>query len=559
MVDEEPRHNLLDPGEVVDGRYRVSRFLGEGGFAEVYEAEHVHIERRVALKLLKVPGRGAQRQLVRERFKREAALAARIDHPGVATVYDFGFVAPDGAPYIAMELLSGVDVGEELERGGGMAPERALRLFRQALEALAAAHALGVVHKDLKPSNLFLVRPGAPNESLRLLDFGIARLMERGHTLTQTGGMAGTPQYMAPEYIEASVVSGATDVYQMGLILVELLTGEVVVKGNNVMHCLVLHSDGNLDVPPPLLASPLGPILRTATARDPVARYADASAFLAALAGLDASAIPDVRGGLRSARAGDTASSAPDLALGPTEDDLPSRTATAGLDPLEATLPDAPSAPLAPASSASAPESSVPAGLDGAPVDVASPIPVPAIPPTRPTATDASPPPSIVVAPGGRRAGLLILGALAVAALLGLGWGLGHPSTDLPAPRVPADAIPAAASPDAGPADAASTELPAAAADAAPTEPPALEPDAPESPTPDASSTPDASPTPAARRRARADRAALAATPPPHDSAVADQPPPHDASAPVDPATEPKPPADAPASQPVRKRVGKLN
>ncbi len=273
-------------GEVISGRYEVGGVLGQGGFAVVYEARDRVVDRQVAIKVLNtfadaVDETNTQRAV--ERFEREARAAAMITHPNVVTIFDLGVADRFGRPFIVMELLNGHDLSEELKTRGALPPERALRLFTGALAGLAAGHERGIVHKDLKPANLFLTNPDTPDEKLCLFDFGIARLGAGTSGLTKTGEMFGTPQYMAPEYIGAGMVSPALDVYQMGLILVEMFTGRKVIEADVAITAAIAHGKGALPLPVELLEGPLGDVLLGALAHDPDVRFADAGVFLEAL------------------------------------------------------------------------------------------------------------------------------------------------------------------------------------------------------------------------------------------------------------------------------------
>lgn len=289
----------LQEGTTIADKYRITAHLGAGGFAQVFEAFDTNIERPVAIKFLNLHTTlkdiGASNTIV-ERFKREAKLAARVQHPNVVNIFDFGVIGSRGdVPYIVMELLAGHDLEVELQKNSPLEADRALRLFVGCLEALGQAHELGIVHKDLKPSNLFVANPGEPTESLRIVDFGIAHLRAADEgRLTAAGEILGTPQYLSPEYIEAQLVTPAFDVYQMGLVLVEALTGRAVVDEDHPLRCVKVHSMGELDVPTPLLESQLGPVIIEALAHDHRERFADASAFGAALARVDAATLPEV-------------------------------------------------------------------------------------------------------------------------------------------------------------------------------------------------------------------------------------------------------------------------
>ncbi len=284
---------LLKEGTLVGDRYRLGNLLGQGGFAMVYEANDELIGRPVALKVLHLPETNynpEHRAKVLKRFRQEARLAALIRHPNVVTIHDIGVTRMSGQPYIVMELLQGHTLEYELRHSGPMDPERVLPCFIRALEGLAVGHDLGIVHKDLKPDNLFLIDPGTARENLRIVDFGIARVDEEDR-LTGMGQVTGTPQYLAPEYIESQTVTPGLDVYQMGLILSEVLTGVRAVEGH-LMSCMIKHTHGQLHLPEPLLASALGPVIRKATALNPAKRYKDAEALRLALMEIDASRLP---------------------------------------------------------------------------------------------------------------------------------------------------------------------------------------------------------------------------------------------------------------------------
>ncbi|MEO1270474.1 MAG: serine/threonine-protein kinase, partial [Myxococcota bacterium] len=275
-------------GDVLDGRFEITGKLGSGGFATVYEGRQLNIDRRVAIKILDVYQRqdDPHSKQFEVRFQREASSAAQIAHPGVVNIYDYG-VTQEGEPYIVMEYLKGHDLDDELALHGPMDPKRAVRLAIQALAALQAAHKLGIVHRDLKPSNLFLTEPGERDEMLRVVDFGIAAIQDSGEKLTQSGQYLGTPRYLAPEYVREQHVSPAIDVYQMGLILIEMLTAEPVVQGTSVFHSIFIHCSGELEVPNYLLESPLGLVLGKALSLDPEERYSDAGSLRDALEALD--------------------------------------------------------------------------------------------------------------------------------------------------------------------------------------------------------------------------------------------------------------------------------
>ncbi|MBA2661447.1 MAG: protein kinase [Bradymonadaceae bacterium] len=288
----------LDEGVIVEERYKILRKIGAGGFAKVFAARDSNVERDVAIKFLDVhTGQRSPDQIANllARFKREATVAAQLSHPNVVNVFDFGIIDAGGpVPYIVMELLNGQDLDEYLQREGALDVRRAIRLFIPCLEGLGEAHRLGVVHKDLKPANLFLSQPGKRSEMLRLVDFGIAHFDHdaSGERLTASGEILGTPQYLPPEYIKQQLVSPAFDIYQMGLILAEALSGVTVVNETNPFRCIMRHSQGDIEVPAPWADTVLGPVIKRAVAMDHTRRYVDGYAMADALAAIDLKALP---------------------------------------------------------------------------------------------------------------------------------------------------------------------------------------------------------------------------------------------------------------------------
>lgn len=285
-----PVDGVFEPGEVIQGRYEVIGLLGEGGFAVVYRCRDRTIERQVAVKVLKPlapdPKDSAQEFEARmrsyeERFRREASCAAQINHGHVVTVHDFGFLDGSRLPFIVMEYIEGHTLRDELLQRGRMSPDVALSLFIPCLEALGHAHQLGIVHKDLKPSNLIL-----SGSKLRIVDFGVARVMGQ-QSLTATRELSGTLPYLAPEYLVDKEATPAVDVYQMGLILCEVLIGHQVVNAESLLDCLRLYNEGDLSPPHALLQTPLGPLLEKCLRHDPRARYQDGRALAEALKNVD--------------------------------------------------------------------------------------------------------------------------------------------------------------------------------------------------------------------------------------------------------------------------------
>jgi len=239
-------------GMTLDGRYRIDRVLGRGGMGTVYAAKLVALDKAVALKLLR-PVQDDDGQAV-GRFEREARAASRLGNPHIVDIFDFGR-AQNGLSYLAMELLEGEDLGNVLARERRLPLERALRIALQCCTALGAAHAAGIVHRDLKPENVFLVTRGDEREFVKIVDFGLAKISETeqdgapGRKLTRTGMIFGTPQYMSPEQGMGRPTDHRSDIYALGLILYELLTGKVPFDGETFMSVIQQH----LSDPPPAL------------------------------------------------------------------------------------------------------------------------------------------------------------------------------------------------------------------------------------------------------------------------------------------------------------------
>jgi serine/threonine-protein kinase len=227
--------------QLVADRYRVIRRLGEGGMGAVYLAEHVVIEKKIALKVLAIEL--ARRQDLVARFLQEARSASRIGHENVIDISDFGQSA-EGYVYIAMEYLEGQDLGQVVRAEGALAWPRVRDILVQICRALRAAHDKGIVHRDMKPENIFLIQREGRPEFVKILDFGIAKVMgvdASGPRLTRTGMIFGTPEYMAPEQAEGKEADHRVDVYAVGCIAYHLMTGQTPFLAENFMAMLTKH------------------------------------------------------------------------------------------------------------------------------------------------------------------------------------------------------------------------------------------------------------------------------------------------------------------------------
>jgi serine/threonine protein kinase len=212
-------------GKVIQGRYKVLRRIGEGGMGVVYVAEHVEIEKKVALKVLRDDY--SKRPEVVDRFRQEARSASKIGHPHIVDVTDFGQLE-DGGVYFVMEFLSGCGLNE-ICRGEQVPLVRAVTIIEQIARALKAAHEKGIVHRDMKPENVFLIKRDEREDFVKILDFGIAKISDRdneGKRLTKTGMIFGTPEYMSPEQAVGKKLRPTSDIYSFGIVIYEMLTGE---------------------------------------------------------------------------------------------------------------------------------------------------------------------------------------------------------------------------------------------------------------------------------------------------------------------------------------------
>jgi eukaryotic-like serine/threonine-protein kinase len=230
-----PQDKAPPPGTVIAGKYRVDRVLASGGMGVIVEAEHAALGQRVAIKFL-LPEAGSQGELV-ERFLREARSAARLQSDHVVRVFDIG-TDERGAPFMVMELLSGRDLGDEIEARGALPVPEAVGYLVEALDAIVEAHAAGIVHRDLKPGNLFLVTRADGVRRIKVLDFGISKLSSStipDAELTSTKSMLGSPGYMSPEQVRSTKsVDARTDVWALGVILYEMLTGAPAFQGETL-------------------------------------------------------------------------------------------------------------------------------------------------------------------------------------------------------------------------------------------------------------------------------------------------------------------------------------
>ena len=276
----------LAVGSVVDGRYRIDGVLGSGGMGRVYRGEHTGIGRAVAIKVLHAD-LGGNREAV-TRFQREALASGRLDHPNIVAVSDFGEL-PDGAAFLVMEALEGEPLGARIERGR-LPWREALAVLRGVLAGLAHAHERGVVHRDIKPDNVFLAKKD-DQLLVKVLDFGIAKLFAGSvddPATTRAGLTIGTPTYLSPEQAVGGEITPQTDLYSTTVVLFEMLTGRAPFEGDDPLQMLGAHAAGVppklLDVAPDLELPPgLEELVQRGLAKRGAERWSTALAYLAEL------------------------------------------------------------------------------------------------------------------------------------------------------------------------------------------------------------------------------------------------------------------------------------
>src|SRR5580704_18027161 len=266
----------LGPGTIVDDRYRIVSRLGSGGMADVFLAEDEQLGRKVALKLLYQ--RFAEDPGFVERFRREAQAAAGLQHPNVVSVYDRGSF--DGTYYIAMEYLPGRSLKQLIRDEAPLEPVRAIDITLQILKAARFAHRRGVIHRDLKPHNVIVDSA----DQAKVTDFGIARA--GASDMTETGSIMGTAPYLSPEQAQGHAVSAPSDLYSVGIVLYEMLTGRVPFDGESPVSIALKHVS-EAPIPPsqfnPEIPSALEQVVLWSLNKDPADRPADADQFIMAL------------------------------------------------------------------------------------------------------------------------------------------------------------------------------------------------------------------------------------------------------------------------------------
>jgi serine/threonine protein kinase len=322
---------MLSTGEIIDGKYRTIRLIGEGGMGAVYEAENVRIHRKVAIKVLHA-GVAETAEAV-QRFEREAQAAGRIGSEHIVEVLDMGNL-PSGDRYMVMEFMDGDSLSGRIKSKGRLSPGELYPIAHQLLAALDAAHGAGIIHRDLKPDNVYLLRSrSGVADFVKLLDFGISKFNQlsgdSGFSMTRTGAVMGTPYYMAPEQAKgAKDMDHRVDLYAAGVILYESVTGEVPFNAdtfNELLFKIVLEEPRPVQQLVPQIDGGFAAIINKAMARDPALRFQSAKEFQQALEHWATNSGPELANALRApvGRAsvadgtGQFARQTPNPALGP--------------------------------------------------------------------------------------------------------------------------------------------------------------------------------------------------------------------------------------------------
>jgi eukaryotic-like serine/threonine-protein kinase len=271
---------VQDPfiGKVFDGRYEILARIGEGGMGVVYKARQVSIDRVIAIKMLN-PQMASDQQWV-QRFSNEARACSRLQHPNTIRMFDFGQSQQDGRYFLTMEFLEGTVLRGAIQQGP-MAPNRVVKILIQCCASLAEAHAIGIIHRDIKPDNVFLLNMAGSPDFVKLLDFSVAKLLQENDRMkTQAGVVFGTPQYMSPEQGRGLPLDARSDLYALGILGYEMLTGRVPFNDDNPMTVLQMHLRSELPPLPPNLPPNVVAVVRKALEKDPSRRYQSAGEMM---------------------------------------------------------------------------------------------------------------------------------------------------------------------------------------------------------------------------------------------------------------------------------------
>jgi len=272
----QPQDPLI--GRVLDGRYEMLERIGEGGMGVVYKGRQVSIDRIVAVKMLSA-------QLARDpnwvaRFNREAKACSQLQHPNTIRMFDFGQTS-EGRLFMAMEFLNGRALSQVIQEESPIAPERVLKVIIQCCASLAEAHNIGIIHRDIKPDNVFLLNLAGSPDFVKLLDFSVAKLLQENEGMrTQAGVVFGTPQYMSPEQGRGATLDARSDLYALGILAFEMLVGGVPFTDRNPMNVLAMHTSHPVPALPETLPPAVKQIVLRMLEKDPGRRHASATELM---------------------------------------------------------------------------------------------------------------------------------------------------------------------------------------------------------------------------------------------------------------------------------------
>ncbi len=261
----------VDPfvGKIIDGRYEMLQRVGEGGMGVVYKCKQISIDRIIALKMLNQ--QMASDPTWVQRFYNEAKACSKLQHPNTIRMFDFGQTT-DGRLFMTMEFLDGMSLREAVANGP-LTPQRVMKVMIQCCASLAEAHSIGIIHRDIKPDNVFLLNMAGTPDFVKLLDFSVAKLLEGDRMKTQAGVVFGTPQYMSPEQGRGLPLDARSDLYALGVLAFEMLTGNVPYNDENPMTVIQMHLHGNVPPMPDSIPYAVQQVVRRAMEKDANRRY----------------------------------------------------------------------------------------------------------------------------------------------------------------------------------------------------------------------------------------------------------------------------------------------
>jgi len=276
-----PAPQVQDPliGKVIDGRYEILQRIGEGGMGVVYRARQVSIDRIIAIKMLNKQMASDPNWV--ERFYNEARACSRLQHPNTIRMFDFGQTR-EGTLFMTMEFLDGHSLRHAIAAGAPMAAARVLKILIQCCASLAEAHSLKIIHRDMKPDNVFLLNLAGSPDFVKVLDFSVAKLLQAGRLKTQAGVVFGTPQYMSPEQGRGIPLDARADLYGLGILAYEMLTGNVPFDDRNPMTVLQMHLTNQIPPLPDSIPLAMRNVVMRALSKDPDQRYQSAQEMMQA-------------------------------------------------------------------------------------------------------------------------------------------------------------------------------------------------------------------------------------------------------------------------------------